>query len=175
MRVFTPTIFEIAIAYGLIAVWCARPLATTRISAPVAKSRHGTDFDCRRWRLIATTALIFALVVDAGWWIYQRLFYPDLRVTFLSVGEGDAAVVRFPGRRVMLIDGGGSARGTFDPGERLVAPFLWANKIMHVDYVVVSHPDRANFGGLIFLARNFSPAEFWTSGVRAAPMRVTDS
>jgi competence protein ComEC len=67
----------------------------------------------------------------------------------------------------MLIDGGGAFRGTFDPGERIVAPFLWANKIMHVDYLVLSHPDRDHFGGLIFIARNFTPAQFWTSGVAA--------
>ena len=86
-------------------------------------------------------------------------------MTFLSVGEGDAAVVRFPGGRVMLVDGGGTFFGTFDPGERIVAPFLWSNKIMHVDLVAVSHPDRDHFGGLVFLVRNFSPAEFWTSGL----------
>jgi competence protein ComEC len=72
--------------------------------------------------------------------------------------------VRFPGSRVMLIDGGGAFRSTFDPGERIVAPFLWSQKIMHVDYLALSHPDRDHFGGLTFLARNFSPAEFWTSG-----------
>jgi competence protein ComEC len=73
-------------------------------------------------------------------------------------------VIRFPGSRVMLVDGGGSFRGLFDPGERIVAPFLWSQKIMHVDYVVVSHPDRDHFGGLIFIARNFRPQQFWTSG-----------
>jgi competence protein ComEC len=80
------------------------------------------------------------------------------------VGEGDAAVVRFPGSRVMLIDGGGAFRSTFDPGERIVAPFLWSQKIMHVDYVAVSHPDHDHFAGLIFIARNFAPSQFWTSG-----------
>src|SRR6202034_4792254 len=87
--------------------------------------------DVSRWRSIALAALAIALVLDAGWWTYDRFFCRDLRVTFLSVGEGDAAVVRFPGGRVMLIDGGGSFGGAFDPGERLVAPFLWGNKIMH--------------------------------------------
>jgi competence protein ComEC len=163
-RTFTPTIVEIAIAYGFILMWCARPLATTILGAPVGKARP-PEFDYRRWRLIATAALAIALVVDASWWTYQRFFYPDLRVTFLSVGEGDAAVVRFPGGRVLLIDGGGSFGGTFDPGERIVAPFLWAHKIMRVDYVAISHPDRDRFGGLIFLVRNFAPTEFWTSGV----------
>jgi competence protein ComEC len=45
---------------------------------------------------------------------------------------------------------------------------LWSRKIMHVDYVTLSHPDRDHFGGLIFIARNFSPAEFWTSGSGSA-------
>ena len=161
-RIFTPTIFEIAIAYGVIAVWFARPLATTLITAATIRDRRAREDG--RWRSIMAAALIVALVLDADWWTYQRFFYPDLRVTFLAVGEGDAAVVRFPGGRVMLIDGCGSFSGTFDPGERIVAPFLWANKIMHVDYVAVSHPDRDHFGGLIFLVRNFRPTEFWTSG-----------
>jgi competence protein ComEC len=161
-RVFTPTIFEIAIAYGFIALWIARPLATALI--PAANRPEQRTGEEGNWRLVTAAALIVVLVLDAGWWTYQRFFYPDLRVTFLAVGEGDAAVLRFPGGRVMLIDGGGSFGGTFDPGERIVAPFLWANKIMHVDYVAVSHPDRDHFGGLIFLVRNFAPTEFWTSG-----------
>jgi len=65
----------------------------------------------------------------------------------------------------MLIDGGGSFRSSFDPGERIVALFLWSQRIMHVDYIAVSHPDRDHFGGLTFIARNFSPSQFWTSGV----------
>jgi len=164
-RCFTPTIVELTIAYGFLAIWCACPLAPPRIGNPAAAAGLGREVDYRRWRLLAAAALTLALVIDAGWWTYQRFFYPDLRVTFLSVGEGDGAVVRFPRGPVMLIDGGGSFGGTFDPGERIVAPFLWANKIMHVDYVALSHPDRDHFGGLIFLVQNFSPREFWTSGV----------
>jgi competence protein ComEC len=99
-----------------------------------------------------------------AYWTWDRFLRSDLRVTFLSVGEGDAAVIRFPGSRVMLIDGGGAFGGTFDPGERLVAPYLWSRKIMRVDYVVVSHPDRDHFGGLTFMARNFHPGQFWTGG-----------
>jgi competence protein ComEC len=85
-------------------------------------------------------------------------------VTFLSVGEGDGAVVRFPGSRVMLIDGGGSYGG-FDAGERIVAPYLWSQKIMRVDYIALSHPDLDHFGGLDFIAMNFAARAFWTTGV----------
>ena len=103
-------------------------------------------------------------MVDAGYWTYDRFFNPDLRVTFLSVGEGDGAVVRFPGSRVMVIDGGGSYGG-FDAGERIVAAYLWSQKIMHVDYLALSHPDLDHFGGLDFIAMNFAPRAFWTTGV----------
>jgi competence protein ComEC len=172
-RVFTPTVIELVIAYGFLLLWftaplkgeaLARQLRAKAIPSPVIARRPGSF----SWRVSAIAMLLTVLVIDAGWWSYQRCFNLALRVTFLSVGEGDAAVVRFPGSRVMLIDGGGSFGGTFDPGERIVAPFLWSQKIMHVDYMTVSHPDRDHFGGLIFIAENFSPSEFWTSGTDSA-------
>ena len=106
--------------------------------------------------------VLAALVVDGGYWTWDRYFNRALRVTFLSVGQGDAAVVRFPGSRVMLVDAGGSFSDEFDPGERMVAAYLWSRKIMHVDYLVLSHPELDHFGGFNFIARNFSPSEFWS-------------
>jgi competence protein ComEC len=171
-RIFTPTILEIAIVYGLIALWFSLPRADERLAARskpdliVASDLLAANHPVKRfqWRVAVLVALAILVIGDGGWWTYQRYFNPDLRVTFLSVGEGDGAVVRFPGSRVMLIDGGGAFVGTFDTGERIVAPYLWSNKIMHVDYVALSHPDRDHFGGLTFIARNFSPSKFWTGG-----------
>ncbi len=169
-RIFTPTILEVALLYGFIALWLSLPCANEAARAKAAQiAPHdliaATDPIGRfTWRVAVLVALAILVIGDCGWWTYQRYFYPDLRVTFLSVGEGDGAVVRFPGSRVMVIDGGGAFAGTFDTGERIVAPYLWSNKIMHVDYVALSHPDRDHFGGLTFIARNFSPSEFWTGG-----------
>jgi competence protein ComEC len=165
-RIFTPTPIELAIAYCAIALWLSMPLAGSRASTPVNRvtrqSASASGF--QNWRNLELMILTIALIFDAAWWIDQRYFNRDLRVTFLSVGEGDGAVIRFPGGRVMLIDAGGAFRGAFDPGERIVAPYLWANKIMRVDYLALSHPDRDHFGGFTFIARNFSPAQFWTGG-----------
>src|SRR5207253_431050 len=50
-----------------------------------------------------------------------------LEVTFLAVGQGDAALVRFPGGRAMLVDAGGDlfgARAGGDPGRTRVVPAL---------------------------------------------------
>jgi competence protein ComEC len=165
-RIFTPTILELAIAYALLTIWLLAPLALA-ITAKRPREEVSADSTCARklgWRARCAIALTIALTIDAASWTYDRFFNPDLRVTFLSVGEGDGAVVRFPGSRVMVIDGGGSYGG-FDAGERIVAPYLWSQKIMHVDYIALSHPDLDHFGGLDFIAMNFSPRAFWTTGV----------
>jgi competence protein ComEC len=165
-RIFTPTVVEIAIAYALLALWLTAPLADAALQSPPEIGAAGGKSETHPiWRRRALALILIAFVIDAGWWIWRRYFNEELRITFLSVGEGDAAVIRFPGARVMLIDGGGGYRDAFDPGERIVAPYLWAQKIMRVDYVALSHPDHDHFGGLIFVAQNFRPREFWTSGV----------
>ncbi|MGC1809652.1 MAG: ComEC/Rec2 family competence protein, partial [Candidatus Binataceae bacterium] len=173
MRTFTPTLFELALAYGAILLWLGAPRKEDprigggrRISEPRVPGRFG-------WRRVAATAIAGILILDAGWWLRDRYFSPDLRVTFLSVGEGDGAVVRFPGSRVMLIDAGGSYRG-YDYGERVVAPYLWSRKIMHVDYLVMSHPDLDHFGGFAFIADNFSAGSFWSSGASSADRSFGD-
>jgi len=124
-----------------------------------------------RWRGVGAALALAALAVDGGWWSYDRYLNPSLRVTFLSVGQGDGAVIRFPGSRVMLVDAGGSFSDEFDPGERLVAVYLWSHKIMHVDYLVLSHPELDHFGGFDFVARNFSPSEFWSIGVPSPDLK----
>ncbi|MGZ3511053.1 MAG: DNA internalization-related competence protein ComEC/Rec2 [Candidatus Binataceae bacterium] len=159
-RIFTPTPIEIAIVYGLLLLWLTRPIER----APTgALPRPQAQFSAR-WRRVCFAILAVMLAADAGYWIHDRWYSPDLRVTFLSVGEGDAAVVRFAGGRVMLIDAGGAWPGGFDFGERVVARYLWAEKIMRVDYLVVSHPDLDHFGGMFYIARSFAPREFWVTG-----------
>jgi len=171
-RIFTPTIVELAIVYALLMIWLLAPLAVVpdpkvsqagEVRAEANDARVLARFGWRAW---CAAALAIALTIDAAVWTYDRFLNPDLRVTFLSVGEGDGAVVRFPGSRVMIIDGGGSYGG-FDAGERIVAPYLWSQKIMHVDYIALSHPDLDHFGGLNFIAMNFGPRAFWTSGVES--------
>ncbi len=150
MRVFTPTSIEIALAYALLFTWLMWPRGrATNALRPRIDLRHA---------IFAGLAL--AVLVDAKCWFDERNRSADLRVTFLAVGEGDAAVIRFPGSRVMVIDGG-SAWRDFDLGERVVARYLWSQKIMRVDWLALSHPDQDHYGGLDFIARNFRPKEFW--------------
>jgi competence protein ComEC len=168
VRTFTPTLPELAIAYGFLSIWLLWPIEQTdRLSDQRSPEPRAPAF---RWRAVCLLLLLAASIADAAFWVHERFFRNDLQVTFLSVGQGDAAVVRFPGSRVMLIDAGGGP-GEFDPGERIVAPYLWSRKIMHVDYIVLSHPELDHFGGFDFIARNFSPSQFWTTTAASPDLR----
>jgi len=87
----------------------------------------------------------------------------NLKVTFIDVGQGDSILVEFPGRKKMLIDGGGIFSGSFDIGERVLSPFLWKKGIKTIDYLVLTHPHPDHLNGLISVARNFRVREFWES------------
>src|SRR6202040_1591759 len=173
-RIFTPTILELTIAYAFLMLWLLAPLALAVSGKRTTVDISGDSANLPKfgWRTRCVIALAVVLMVDAGYWTYERFFNPDLRVTFLSVGEGDGAVIRFPGSRVMVIDAGGSYGG-FDAGQRIVATYLWSQKIMPVDYIALSHPDLDHFGGLDFIAMNFAPRAFWTTGVSSLDVSYT--
>jgi competence protein ComEC len=117
----------------------------------------------RRLHLAIALAVSFLLIgADGFYWWRERWNRNELRITHLNVGHGDAAVVEFPGSRVLLIDAGGSANPEFDPGEFIVAPFLRARKILRVDYLLVSHPRVDHYGGMRSIVEQFAPAEFWS-------------
>ena len=92
---------------------------------------------------------------------------PDLVITLIDVGQGESILVEFPGRRVMLIDGGGLMGSPFDVGERVVSPVLWRKGIRRIDHLVLTHPHPDHLSGLVAVARNFRIGEFWEG--RPAP------
>lgn len=120
---------------------------------------------------IALGVSFLLLLGDGTYWWRERWNRKDLRVTHLSVGHGDAAVVEFPGSRVLLIDAGGSASGEFDTGEAIVAPFLRSRKILKVDYLLVSHPRVDHYGGMRSIVEEFAPAEFWSGPGKGSTAR----
>jgi competence protein ComEC len=85
-------------------------------------------------------------------------------VTFLDIGQGDAAVIEAPGGGVMLIDGGGVRDGSFDTGARIVEPFLRARGIGRIDIVALSHPHPDHLNGLFRVLGRFDVGAFWSSG-----------
>ncbi|MFQ5428376.1 MAG: DNA internalization-related competence protein ComEC/Rec2 [Thermodesulfobacteriota bacterium] len=90
-----------------------------------------------------------------------------LKVTFMSVGQGDAALIEFPKGKVMLIDGGGFKGGGsgFGTGRNIISPLLRHKKIKSIDYMVLSHAQQDHMGGFSFLAANFPVGAFWWNGL----------
>ncbi|MBI5894399.1 MAG: DNA internalization-related competence protein ComEC/Rec2 [Deltaproteobacteria bacterium] len=152
--VTTPTIFEIIIFYLLV------------ISLVSIKKFRIAKY--------AAALLIIALISDYAYRHYRINYNENLKVTFLSIGQGDSSLVEFPHGKRMLIDGGGSQGADFDTGERLIAPFLWKNKIKNIDYIVMSHPQSDHFKGLKFIAENFNVKEFWWNGDNAESEEYKD-
>ncbi len=85
-----------------------------------------------------------------------------LRVDFLDVGQGDAALVTMPDGTTLLIDGGG--RPSFPAGvdetrrigEAVVSEYLWWRGLSEVDYILATHADADHIDGLNDVLRNFS-------------------
>ena len=120
-----------------------------------------------RPRRVAAVAALAAAVLAAGSLAVRdvaRRSARHLNVTFLDVGQGDAAVVEAPGGAVMLVDGGGVRDGAFDPGARIVEPFLRARGIARVDIVALSHPHPDHMSGLFRIMERFPVGALWTSG-----------
>jgi competence protein ComEC len=89
-----------------------------------------------------------------------------LTITFLDVGQGDAAVVE-TAHETWLIDAGGQLFGAgngADPGEQAVWAFLRARRIRHLDLVILSHPHPDHIGGLPAVAGHVTVGEVWVSG-----------
>ncbi|WP_160112333.1 DNA internalization-related competence protein ComEC/Rec2 [Salicibibacter kimchii] len=107
-------------------------------------------------------AVVFAiglLISAAALQYFYADLVPQLRVTFIDVGQGDSILIELPYRQgVYLIDGGGTI--TFpqedwqerdqqpDPGRQTVVPYLQSLGINHLDKVIVTHGDYDHYGGL---------------------------
>jgi competence protein ComEC len=89
----------------------------------------------------------------------------QLRIDFLDVGQGDAALITTPAGTTLLVDGGGRPRfrsnGPFERetrsiGESVVSEYLWWRGLDRVDYVLATHADADHIDGLNDVVRNFS-------------------
>jgi competence protein ComEC len=112
-----------------------------------------------------------------------------LRVDFLDVGQGDAALVTMPDGTTLLVDGGGrpSFRGRASSGveedaepferdersigEAVVSEYLWWRGLDRVDYILATHADADHIDGLSDVARNFKVRAAF---VARAPRRDTE-
>jgi competence protein ComEC len=70
----------------------------------------------------------------------------------VSVGQGDASLLRLPDGSAVLVDGGGTFPGGPDPGARDLVPLLRDLGVTRLAAVVVSHPHPDHILGLASVA-----------------------
>ena len=135
--------------------------------------KKGKNSISKYFLLFASTFLLFCL--------FLVVFHPfsapradgRLRIDFLDVGQGDAALITFPNGQTMLVDGGGKPKFNdlyvkredtepeyFEPdtqniGEAVVSQFLWEKGYSKIDYILATHADADHLQGLIDIAKNF--------------------
>lgn len=116
----------------------------------VARTRATVALALRRWATAAAAAAWLG-AAHAAW-----RGVPDdprhLALHLLDVGQGDAAAIRTPGGRWVLVDAGPRTR-RYDAGRRVVAPFLQRQGVRRLSAVVVSHAHADHLGGLPAITR----------------------
>lgn len=148
---------------------------------PLRRMRSRSSAKHRRWRKITAVAavlqssLLLLLVMHP---LSAEKAEGLLRVDFLDVGQGDAALVTMPDGTTLLIDGGGKPgfqgrkraapeaegadaeeevfeRDTRSIGEAVVSEYLWWRGLDQVDFILATHADADHIDGLNDVARNF--------------------
>jgi competence protein ComEC len=107
----------------------------------------------RRPRAAVAAALLVALLAAVAGWTFRpgpRPLPPlsaGLRVTFLDVGQGDAALLQVPGVAVLVDEG---------PPDARVADRLARLGIGRLSLLVLTHPQRDHIGGAAAVLRRLS-------------------
>ncbi len=86
----------------------------------------------------------------------------------VSVGQGDASILRLPDGSTVLVDGGGTFPGGPDPGARDLVPLLRDIGVTRLAAVVVSHPHPDHVLGLASVAAAM-PVELLLTGEAELP------
>ncbi|NOZ25020.1 MAG: DNA internalization-related competence protein ComEC/Rec2 [Nitrospirae bacterium] len=107
-----------------------------------------------RWFAVSTAALVLTIMLSR---VAGNRGLP--RVTFLDVGQGDAAVIESSDGRTVVVDTGYTGREVVD--------FLRYRGTTEVDALVITHADSDHSGGLWTLLRTLRVREVWDSGLIA--------
>ena len=110
--------------------------------------------------VLATGGLMLAGPVPVIWPLCPDMSQA-MRILFLDVGQADATLVNLPSGHSLLVDAGGTVRGSFDVGGRVVSPVLWNAGVRRLDYLVLTHGDPDHIGGAASVITDLEPREVW--------------
>ncbi len=161
--------FLLNLFYELVRLFAQMPYAETHIASPgilYLSLFYILVFLLYRQRQINYKSAVFTALI-----LFTLIARPliaqldrNFKITFLDVGQGDSAVIEFPDKKVMVIDGGGIFSETFDIGRAVLAPYLWDRGIYTIDYLVLTHPQLDHVGGFPYLLEKMKIKEVWENG-----------
>jgi competence protein ComEC len=110
----------------------------------------------RKTGLVLMSMAVLAGSFCFGTGLKTRMFPQKMTITILDVGQGNSALIQTIEGKNILVDGGGfSSRSSFDIGRYVVGPFLWSQKILCLDAVILTHPESDHMNGLLYILKNF--------------------
>lgn len=112
-------------------------------------------------RLGWAASLFAMLVLPYRGAIAHQSSESELRVTLLSIGAGQCAVVEPPSKRVVLLDAGSISMS--DPVRRCIGPFLRWRGITRIDTVAISHANTDHYSGVADLVNAYEVREVLTA------------
>lgn len=124
----------------------------------------------RRWRARLAITLVAAVIWVAAEHRLVEHQQPRgvLRVAFLDVGQGDAALVDFPDGSLALIDTGQGGR---HPAGREILRLLRERRRSRIDRLVVTHGHPDHYGALPQVLNEIDVGELWVNGQLLAEER----
>lgn len=134
------------------------------LSVPGVKKRKKKRIGRRVWALILCAAAVAAAIFVDRYvfplpYVWALTEQPSLvqrqdgemRVHFLSAGQGDCTLIEFPDGKTMMIDGGDGS----ESGNRKILGYCFALGIKEFDYLLLTHTDSDHAGGLDDVLRCF--------------------
>ncbi len=161
--VSTPTLLEIA-AYYLFLILAVKLIDIRRDSKKEIDQPDKRMLPSPRWLLASLIALTAFFVGDAIYLYSLDYKSEKLKITFIDVGQGSSTLIKLPGGKKILVDGGGTYENIFDIGKYVIGPFLWYERVKDIDIVVLTHPHPDHLNGLLYVLTNFDVKEVWTNG-----------
>jgi competence protein ComEC len=110
--------------------------------------------------------LAFLFMLSVNGFIWEKALLNDSnKLTWIQfdVGQGDAALLRLPKGKNLLVDGGQSTP-YFDSGKNVIAPYLRKKGIRKLDGIILTHPHNDHVGGLITILNRFHVSRIFTAG-----------
>jgi len=112
--------------------------------------------------LTARIILFFTIATLMVVLVFNRVSKDDkLSINFLSLERGRVVHIALPNGKNWLIDCSGSYNNEFDPGKRIVLPYLLKNAVLKIDKVFISNVFISNYGGLRILLESLRIGELF--------------